>query len=206
LVPEFLLRFIDWVLIHTFYRIRTSGLENIPDEGAVLLVCNHISFLDPLVIMGCVRRPVRFVTYYKIFQMPFLRFVFRAAKAIPIAGAKEDPEIMRRAFEEVDKELAEGNIVCIFPEGGITRDGQIQGFRPGVEKILARRPVPVVPLALRGLWGSVFSRRDSALGRLRVPRRFWSKIELVAGPAVPAAEATATVLEAKVREMRGDAA
>jgi 1-acyl-sn-glycerol-3-phosphate acyltransferase len=206
LVPEFLLRFIDWVLINTLYRIRTSGLENIPDEGAVLIVCNHVSFLDPLVIMGCVRRPVRFVTYYKIFEIPFLNFVFRAAKAIPIAGAKEDAGIMQRAFEEVDKELAAGNIVCIFPEGGITRDGQIQGFRPGVEKILARRPVSVVPMALRGLWGSIFSRRDSALGRSRLPRRFWSKIGLVAGPAVPATEATAAVLEAKVREMRGDAA
>jgi 1-acyl-sn-glycerol-3-phosphate acyltransferase len=206
LVPEFLLRFIDWVLINTLYRIRTTGLENIPDEGAVLIVCNHVSFLDPLVIMGCVRRPVRFVTYYKIFEIPFLNFVFRAAKAIPIAGAKEDAGIMQRAFEEVDKELAAGNIVCIFPEGGITRDGEIQGFRPGVEKILARRPVPVVPMALRGLWGSIFSRRDSALGRARLPRRFWSKIGLVAGPAVPATEATAAVLEAKVREMRGDAA
>jgi 1-acyl-sn-glycerol-3-phosphate acyltransferase len=132
--------------------------------------------------------------------------VFRAAKAIPIASAKEDPQIMQRAFEEVDKELALGNIVCIFPEGGITRDGDIQGFRPGLEKILARRPVPVVPLALRGLWGSIFSRRDSALGRLRVPRRFRSRIELVAGVPFPAAQATATLLEAQVRALRGDAA
>ncbi|MDR3386336.1 MAG: MFS transporter [Rudaea sp.] len=206
LVPEFLLRFIDWVLINTLYRIRTAGLENIPEHGPVLLVCNHVSFMDPLVIMGCVRRPVRFVMYYKIFQIPVVNLVFRAAKAIPIAGAKEDAAIMQRAFEEVDKELAAGSIVCIFPEGAITRDGDMQGFRPGVEKILARRPVPVVPLALRGLWGSIFSRRDSAFGRARLPRRFWSKIGLVAGMPVPAAEATAPVLEAKVRELRGDAA
>ena len=206
LVPEFLLRFVDWVLINTLYRISTAGLENIPEDGPVLLVCNHVSFMDPMVIMGCVRRPVRFVMYYKIFQIPVVNLVFRAAKAIPIAGAKEDPAIMQRAFEEVDKELAAGNIVCIFPEGGITRDGTIQGFRPGVEKILARRPVPVVPMALRGLWGSIFSRRDSAFGRARLPRRFWSKIELVAGAAVPAAEVTAAMLEAKVRELRGDAA
>jgi 1-acyl-sn-glycerol-3-phosphate acyltransferase len=206
LVPEFLLRFVDWVLINTLYRIRTAGLENIPEQGPVLLVCNHVSFMDPMVIMGCVRRPVRFVMYYKIFQIPVVNLVFRAAKAIPIAGAKEDPAVMQRAFEEVDKELAAGNIVCIFPEGGITRDGTIQGFRPGVEKILARRPVHVVPMALRGLWGSIFSRRDSAFGRARLPRRFWSKIELVAGATVPAEEATAAMLEAKVRELRGDAA
>jgi 1-acyl-sn-glycerol-3-phosphate acyltransferase len=205
-VPEFLLRFIDWILINTLYRIRTAGLENIPEQGPVLLVCNHISFMDPLIILGSVRRPVRFVTYYKIFNIPVVKYVFRVAKAIPIASAKEDAGIMQRAFEEVDKELAAGHIVCIFPEGGITRDGAMQGFRPGVEKILARRPVPVVPMALRGLWGSIFSRRDSMLGRMRVPRRFRSKIELVAGPPVAAADATAAALEAKVRELRGDAA
>jgi 1-acyl-sn-glycerol-3-phosphate acyltransferase len=206
LVPEFLLRFVDWILIHTLYRITKRGLDNIPEDGPALLVCNHVSFMDPLVIMGCVRRPVRFVMYYKIFETPFLNWLFRAAKAIPIAGAKEDEGIMQRAFAEVDKELADGNIVCIFPEGGITRDGDIQRFRPGMEKILGARPVPVVPMALRGLWGSIFSRRDSTLGRARLPRRFWSKLELVAGPAVPPNEATAAALEAKVRELRGDAA
>ncbi|HEX3125663.1 MAG TPA: 1-acyl-sn-glycerol-3-phosphate acyltransferase, partial [Rhodanobacteraceae bacterium] len=206
LVPEFLLRFIDWLLINTLYRIRPSGLENIPEHGPALLVCNHISFMDPLIIMGCVRRPVRFVMYYKIFQTPVVKYVFRAAKAIPIAGAKEDAGIMERAFATVDKELSDGNIVCIFPEGGITRDGAIQRFRPGMERILAQRPVPVVPLALRGLWGSLFSRRDSTLGRMRLPRRFWSKIELVAGEAVPPVEAKAALLEARVRELRGDAA
>jgi len=202
LVPEFLLRFVDWVLIHTLYRISKRGLDHIPENGPALLVCNHVSFMDPLVIMGCVRRPVRFVMYYKIFDMPLLKWLFRAAKAIPIAGAKEDERLMQRAFAEVDKELADGNIVCIFPEGGITRDGTIQRFRPGLERILAQRPVPVVPLALRGLWGSIFSRRDSA----RLPRRFWSRIELVAGAPVPPAEATAATLETKVRELRGDAA
>jgi 1-acyl-sn-glycerol-3-phosphate acyltransferase len=206
LVPEFLLRFVDWLLINTLYRIRPAGLENIPEHGPALLVCNHISFMDPLIIMGCVRRPVRFVMYYKIFETPIVKYVFRAAKAIPIAGAKEDAAIMERAFATVDRELADGNIVCIFPEGGITRDGTIQRFRPGMERILAQRPVPVVPLALRGLWGSLFSRRDSTLGRMRLPRRFWSKIELVAGAAVPAAEANAALLEARVRELRGDAA
>jgi len=206
LVPEFLLRFVDWLLINTLYRIRPAGLDNIPEHGPVLLVCNHISFMDPLIIMGCVRRPVRFVMYYKIFETPVVKYVFRAAKAIPIAGAKEDAGIMERAFATVDRELADGNIVCIFPEGGITRDGTIQRFRPGMERILAQRPVPVVPLALRGLWGSLFSRRDSTLGRMRLPRRFWSKIELVAGPAVPPDQANAALLEAKVRELRGDAA
>ena len=206
LVPEFLLRFIDWILIHLLYRIRKQGLDNIPEHGAALLVCNHVSFMDPMIILGSIRRPVRFVMYYKIYNLPLMRPLFRAAKAIPIAGRKEDPELMERAFAEVDKELAAGNLVCIFPEGGITRDGTMQPFRPGVERILAQRPVPVVPMALRGLWGSLFSRRDSMLGRARLPRRFRSQIDLVVGPPVPAAEATAAALEAKVRELRGDSA
>ena len=203
LVPEFLLRFVDWILIHTLYRITTRGLEQIPEQGPALLVCNHVSFMDPLIILGSIRRPVRFVMYYKIYNLPLLKPLFRAAKAIPIAGAREDPEILARAFEEIDRELAAGQLVCVFPEGGITRDGTIQPFRPGVEKTLARRPVPVVPMALRGLWGSIFSRRDSALGRLRLPRRFRARIELVADAPIPAERATAAALEAKVRELRG---
>jgi len=103
--------------------------------------------------------------YYKIFRVPVLSFVFRAAKAIPIAGGKENPKLMVRAFDAVDAALAEGELVCIFPEGGLTLDGEIAPFRAGVEKVLARRPVPVVPLALRGLWRSMWSRRDSRLAR-----------------------------------------
>jgi 1-acyl-sn-glycerol-3-phosphate acyltransferase len=206
LVPEFLLRFVDWILINTLYGITPRGLEHIPDEGPAILVCNHVSFMDPMIILGSIRRPVRFVMYYKIYNLPLMRPLFRAAKAIPIAGQKEDPEILAHAFDEIDRELAAGHLVCVFPEGGITRDGTIQAFRPGVEKALARRPVPVVPMALRGLWGSFFSRRDSSVGRMRLPRRFRSHIELVAAAPIPAAQATATVLEAKVRELRGDAA
>jgi 1-acyl-sn-glycerol-3-phosphate acyltransferase len=206
LVPEFLLRFVDWILINTLYRIRTDGLQNIPEQGAALLVCNHVSFMDPMIILGSVRRPVRFVMYYKIYNLPLLRPLFRAAKAIPIAGMKEDPALLHSAFAEVDKELAAGHLVCIFPEGGITRDGTIMSFRPGLEKILAARPVPVVPLALRGLWGSIFSRRDSMLGRSRLPRRFRSAIGLVAGTPVAPEQATATLLQERVAALRGDLA
>jgi len=150
-----------------------------------------------------VRRPVRFVMYYKIFNIPLLSFIFRTAKAIPIAGYRENPELLAKAFDEVDKELAAGNLVCIFPEGGLTKDGEIAEFKTGMEKILERRPVPVVPLALRGLWGSIFSRRDSALGRARLPRRFWSRIGLAAGDPIPAAEASAAAVEVRVRALRG---
>jgi 1-acyl-sn-glycerol-3-phosphate acyltransferase len=202
LVPEFIMRFITWALTNTLYRTRVDGAEKIPDEGAVLLVCNHISFMDPLILMGSVRRPVRFVMYYKIFNIPVLRFVFRTAKAIPIAGYKEDPVVLDAAYEAIDAALADGEVVCIFPEGGLTRDGQIATFRPGVEKILARRPVPVVPMALRGLWGSMWSRRR----KLRLPRRFRARVELVVDAVRSPEQSSAAVLEARVRELRGDMA
>src|SRR3569623_312383 len=205
LVPEFLMRLIVWVLINTFYRIKTKGLENIPDDGPAVVVCNHVSFVDALILGGSIRRPVRFVMYHKIFKMPVLSFIFRTAKAIPIAPAKEDKEMMDRAFDEIARELEEGNVVGIFPEGAITHDGQMDSFRSGIERVIARTPVPVVPMALRGLWGSIFSRRDTFLKRMRLPRRFWSKIELVAGPPVPADQVTAAMLEEKVRALRGDA-
>jgi 1-acyl-sn-glycerol-3-phosphate acyltransferase len=203
LVPEFLMRFLSWILINTLYRIRTEGLDNVPEHGPALLVCNHVSFMDALIVAGSVRRPARFVMYYRIFRIPVLSFIFRTAKAIPIASSKEDPALLEKAFDEVDRALAEGEIVCIFPEGGLTTDGEIAVFRPGVERILARRAVPVVPLAIRGLWGSIFSRRDSAPGRMRLPRRFRSRIVLAVGAPLAATEATAAVLEQRVRELRG---
>jgi len=203
LVPEFLMRFLSWLIVSVLYRIRVEGIENIPEEGPAVLVANHVSFMDPLIVNAATRRPPRFVMYYKIFNIPVLRFIFRTAKAIPIAGRKEDEALMERAFAEVDKTLADGGLVCIFPEGGITRDGEIMPFRPGIERILATRAVPVVPIALRGLWGSVFSRRDSTLGRMRLPRRFRAHIEVAIGPPVPPGEATAAELEARVRALRG---
>nr|WP_199042173.1 MFS transporter [Dyella sp. ASV24] len=206
IVPEFLMRFITWVLVNTLYRVRVDGLENIPEEGPALLVCNHVSFMDPLLLMANLRRPARFVMYYKIFNIPVLKFVFRTAKAIPIAGQKEDPEVLNRAYEEVDAALADGDLVCIFPEGGLTKDGDIAPFRPGVSRILERRPVPVVPLALRGLWGSVWSRRDSMMHRARLPRRFRARVELVGSVPIAPQDVRMDALEARVRELRGDMA
>ncbi len=205
LVPEFFLRFIAWMYVSVFYRVDIRGIEeHVPDEGAALLVCNHVSYMDPLVISGAVPRPIRFVMYYRIFNVPGMNWVFRAYRAIPIAGSKEDPAVMQAAFDAVDEALAAGELVCIFPEGALTHDGEIAAFKAGVEKILARRPVPVVPMALTGLWDSMWSRRDSRLGRLRVPRRLRAAIGIEAVAAVPGETATAANLEAIVRGLRGD--
>jgi 1-acyl-sn-glycerol-3-phosphate acyltransferase len=207
LVPEFLMRFLAWVYVKLLYRVTTVGIEEqVPDEGAALLVCNHVSYMDALIISGAIPRPIRFVMYYKIFHMPVMRWIFRTARAIPIAGAREDAALMEKAFADVDAALAEGELVCIFPEGALTKDGQIAPFRGGVERILAKRPVPVVPLALKGMWLSMWSKRDSRMGRLRVPRRFRAHVEVEAGAPVPGETATAAILEAKVRALRGDQA
>lgn len=204
LVPEFIARFLAWMLAKLMYRLRIEGIEQAPDEGPALIVCNHVSYMDAILVLGSVPRPTRFVMYHRIFDIPGMNIVFRAARAIPIAGAKEDPELMERAFAQIDAALAEGELVCIFPEGALTRDGEIAPFRKGVERILAVRPVPVVPMALRGMWSSMWSRRDSRLGRLRLPRRFRARVELVVGAPIPPEQASAAQLEARVRELRGD--
>ena len=211
IVPEFLMRFLSWVLVRTLYRLRARGIDHIPDEGAALVVCNHVSYMDALILAASIPRPVRFVMYYRIFDIPVMRWIFRTAKAIPIAGAREDPALMQRAFDEIDAALADGQVVGIFPEGRLTADGDIAAFKSGVEKILARaaqagRPVPVVPMALRGMWASMWSRRDSRFGRMRVPRRFRARVAVVADAPVDGASADAAMLEARVRTLRGDAA
>jgi len=204
LVPEFLMRFLTWVFVNIMYRVKVRGLENIPETGPALIVSNHVSFMDPLVIGGSVRRPVRFVMDHNIFKTPVLSFIFRTAGAIPIAPAHEDPEALRKAFDQIDAELAEGEVVCIFPEGKLTRSGDMNEFKKGVERILERRAVPVVPMALRGLWGSFFSRRDGKAAMSQLPRRFWSRIELVATAPVHGADATADGLQQIVAGLRGE--
>lgn len=204
LVPEFLMRFLVWMLISLLYRIDKRGLENIPEEGAAVIACNHVSFVDAVILGGSVRRPVRFVMYHTIFKIPVLNFIFRTARAIPIAPAKENAKLLDAAYEEIDRALRNGELICIFPEGGLSPDGEIKPFKGGIERIIKRTPVPVMPMAVRGLWASMWSRRDSAMRRMRLPRRFRAHIELIAGAAMPAEQVTVAALEARVRELRGD--
>jgi 1-acyl-sn-glycerol-3-phosphate acyltransferase len=204
LVPEFLMRFLAWLLIHTVYRVRQQGLENIPDEGACIVVCNHVSYVDAIVIAACVRRPIRFVMDHRIFRTPLLSFIFRAMRTIPIASARENSALKQRAFAEVAAALAAGEIVGIFPEGRLTHTGDINPFRPGVRQIVEATAVPVVPMALRGLWGSFFSRsrQAGAMGRMRA---LFSTVALVAAAPIPAEDATTDVLFGQVSALRGEA-
>ena len=204
LVPEFLLRFLAWGLIHTFYRLQKRGVEHIPHEGAALIVCNHVSFVDPVILMGVSPRPIRFVMDHRIFRTPLISFIFRHTRAIPIAPAREDAAMMERAFDEVSAALRDGELVGIFPEGRITDSGELYPFRPGVTRILERDPVPVIPLALQGLWGSFFSRKDGPAMTKPFRRGLLSRIAVVGAPPLVPAEATPEKLQAIVAGLRGD--
>ncbi|AVB25032.1 MFS transporter [Pseudomonas syringae] len=199
IVPEFTMRFMIWLLGHSMYRVEHRNLDRIPDEGAALLVCNHVSFVDALLIAGAVRRPVRFVMYYKIYQLPVLNFIFRTAGTIPIAGRNEDMDIYETSFKRIAQYLAEGELVCIFPEGKLTTDGEINGFKNGMSRIIQETPVPVIPLALQGLWGSFFSRDPSKT----LFRRLWSRVVLVAGSPIAADVATPVDVREEVKALRG---
>ena len=205
-IPEFLWRFLCVIVSKMIYRMNVIGHSHIPAEGPAILVCNHVSFIDWLIIAASVKRPVRFVMHYSFMKIPLLSFFFRGGKVIPIAGSKEDPDLMDKAFDKIAATLEEGEIVCIFPEGQITYNGKVSGFRPGIEKILKRNPVPVIPMALNGLWGSFFSRKDGPAGtNYRIIfQRIWSEVNLkIEGPIEPQL-ATAQSLEGKVKMMLGE--
>ncbi|WP_322028442.1 MFS transporter [Paraburkholderia sp. J76] len=203
LAPQFLLRFVAWVLVQTFYRIRLVGVERIPQKGAAVLVCNHVSFVDAIVIMAQSPRPIRFVMDHRIFRSPLAGWVFRHVKAIPIAPAHEDAPLLERAYAACAEALADGELVCIFPEGKLTRTGDINPFRHGVTEILRRAPAPVIPMALRGLWGSVFSRDTQARAPRPLRRGVASVLTLVVGEPLPAADATPQRLQQIVEDLRG---
>jgi 1-acyl-sn-glycerol-3-phosphate acyltransferase len=205
LVPEFLLRFVVWLLVHSVYRLDKKGVDQIPAEGPALLVCNHVSFVDGLVIAAACQRPIRFVMDHRIFRWPILSFVFRTGRAIPIAPSKEDPELMDKAFDEIAAALEAGELVCIFPEGRITSDGALGPFRPGIARILERTPVPVVPMALSGLWGSIFSRRDGAALARPWKARPFRRIAISVGLPVAGVATEPEDLRCRVLELAANA-
>lgn len=200
LVREYLLRFAAWILSFVVYRLRVDGEENVPREGGCMIVCNHVSFIDWFVIMAAVRRPIRFVMYHRFMKIPVLSFLFRQARVIPIAGGREKPKVLSRAFDRIHQELNDGWLVCIFPEGDITEDGELGPFKGGIDKILSRDEVPVVPMAISGLWGSFFSRKHG--NPMTKPfRRVWSRVWLTIGEPIPGEEASAERLREVVREL-----
>ncbi|SFC48068.1 1-acyl-sn-glycerol-3-phosphate acyltransferases [Marinospirillum celere] len=198
-----LLRFLIYLLSHTLYRVKHRGLENIPETGPALVVANHVSYVDALLLAGACHRPLRFVIDKDIHDLPVLKRFLQLAGTVPLTSEKIDRQNLQEAFARIGETLQKGELVFIFPEGRLTRDGELQTFKKGVERILAQHPVPVIPMALRGLWGSWFSREKGSAFK-KVPRRFWSRVEVVAGPALQPEEATAERLQEQVAALRGD--
>lgn len=200
-IPEFMLRFVAWMLSNVLYRIEVHGLDKIPKEGAAVVVANHITFVDWLVLGGAIKRPLRFVMDKAFAEVPVLGAISRQGGVIPIASAKRDPEVLAKAMDSIHEELSEGWMVGIFPEGKLTGDGSIQTFRPGIERIIERDPVVVIPVAINGLWGSWFSRSDGGTAVKKVPRRFWSRVQITIGDPIPPDQVTAESLQATVESM-----
>jgi 1-acyl-sn-glycerol-3-phosphate acyltransferase len=198
LIPEYLLRFVAFIATRLVYRFKVRGDEHIPLQGAAILVCNHVSFVDAVLLMAASPRPIRFIMDQRIFRLPVLGRLFRLAKAIPIASRRDDPAVCDQAFVQARRVLADGELLCIFPEGAITRDGQVGEFKGGIMKLLETNPVPVVPVALQNLWGSFFSRIDGAAMVRPFRRGLFSRVALVAGDAVPAAAASPALLRERV--------
>ncbi|MCA9601332.1 MAG: MFS transporter [Polyangiales bacterium] len=205
LVPEFLFRFAAWVVASLMYRMRIVNSSRLPVNGPCVVVANHVSFVDWLLLASAVKTPMRFVMYHGFMKRPVLGYLFRDAKVIPIAPAKESEETLEAAYDQIAKALDEGEIVCLFPEGELTRTGEMNVFKPGIERVLARTPVPVVPVAIRGMWGSFFSRKDGA-AMTKPFRRVWSRVDVIVGERMEPGAATASNLAAEVRKLGGFAA
>jgi 1-acyl-sn-glycerol-3-phosphate acyltransferase len=204
LVPEFLLRFLAWILIHTVHKVKTVDAHRIPEEGGAVLVCNHVSYVDALVIVAASPRPIRFVMDHRIFKTPFFGWIFRTAKAIPISPAKEDPWLLEKSLVDIAQALHEGELVCIFPEGKLTSTGEMNEFKGGISKIIERSKVPVIPMALRGLWGHLLSRSKDGLLERAFRKGFRSQLSLAVGQPVEPTEVSPELLYRQVAELRGD--
>ncbi|HDM8231504.1 TPA: MFS transporter [Vibrio campbellii] len=199
-VPEFTQRFISYLLSHCLYRVSVTGRQHIPEQGAALIVANHVSYVDALILMGTSTRPVRFVMDKSISELPVLKYVFRHAGVIPICSPRKCAETYKRAFEQIEQALNNDEVVCIFPEGRLTSNGELGEFRPGVEKILKRTPVPVIPMALKGLWGSFFSHKNGHALTKR-PTRFWSRIEVNIGELLQPTMLDRHLLQKEVQDL-----
>ena len=204
LVPEYFLRFVAWVASFFIYRFKVVGDEHIPTEGPAILACNHVSFVDAVLLMAASPRPIRFVMDHRIFAVPVLGWMFKLAKAIPIASKSEDPVAYEKAFEAVQQVLIEGDLLAIFPEGGITKNGALQEFKGGIMKIIERAHAagmapPVIPMALTNLWGGFFSRaeRDGAMAR-PFRRGMFSRVGLNVGAPMASKDVQPGVLQARV--------
>jgi acyl-[acyl-carrier-protein]-phospholipid O-acyltransferase/long-chain-fatty-acid--[acyl-carrier-protein] ligase len=196
---NFAIRVALWLIAHTIFRVRIVGRRNIPEHGPALLVSNHISYADGFLIAHCVKPPIRFMAWAPFFQMFGFRWILRLIRAIPVGfgGRRETMESIFQARQE----LAAGQLVCIFPEGSMTRDGELHPFKRGMEKIVEGLPVPIVPVRIDGLWGTVFG-IEGERWRWRWPRRLPYRVTICFGDHMPALSKASEVRQA-VRFLAG---
>ncbi len=199
LMPEYIVRLVMLLVTRVVYRLKVRGDEHLPTEGAAILVCNHVSFVDAVILGVCSPRPMVFLMDHRIFKTTGIGWFFRAVKAIPIAPQKEDPEAYEQAFERARQVLRDGDLLCLFPEGAITKDGRMQPFKAGIMKILASDPVPVIPAALHNLWGSTFSRIDGAAMARPLRRGLFNRIGLLVGEPIAPEVVTPEALQVRVQ-------
>lgn len=201
LMPEYIVRLVMLFVARIVYRLRVRGDHHLPTDGAAILVCNHVSFVDAVILGVLSPRPMVFIMDHRIFRTPGIGWFFRLVKAIPIAPQKEDPAAYEAAFERARAVLNEGELLCLFPEGAITRDGKLQPFKAGIMKILETNPVPVIPAALHNLWGSSFSRIDGVALARPLRRGVFNPVGLVVGEPIPPEQVTPAALQQRVQAL-----
>ncbi len=184
------LRLLGGALLRVGYRLRIDGAEHVPERGGALVVANHVAFHDWLFVGVAMKRPPRFVMHQHHWQYPLLRAFFETSRVIPIAPRKQDPDVLERALRSIDDALANGELVVLFPEGTMSPNGELSPFRPGLDRIVAKRPVPVIPVGIQGLFGSFFSRAHGA-PMSGWPRRFRARVEVKVGAPILSSDATA---------------
>jgi acyl-[acyl-carrier-protein]-phospholipid O-acyltransferase/long-chain-fatty-acid--[acyl-carrier-protein] ligase len=194
LMPDSLLRFLLWLATHTIYRIRVDGRINIPSKGGALFVCNHLSFVDALLLSASTDRPIRFVMYKGFYELPWVKPFARLTGAIPISSELR-PREMLRSLQTASEAIKNGEVVCIFAEGQITRIGHLLPFRRGFERIMKNLDAPIIPVALDGVWGSIFSFEK---GRFlwKVPRHIPYPVTVNFGASLPSTASPLDVRQA----------
>ncbi len=202
LLPEWFGRLLLFFFTHTVYRVKVLGRDNFPDKTGALLVCNHMSFVDALLLIASTDRPIRFLMYKGIYDNKFIKPFARAMKAIPISS-EQRPRDMIRSLRTASEALRQDDIVCIFAEGQITRTGQLLPFRRGLERIMKGVDAPIIPVNLDGVWGSIFSfERGRFLWKM--PRRIPYPVTVSFGQPMPPAS-TAIEVRRAVQELQAEA-
>lgn len=201
-VLEKFFRFGARVLIRVLYNCDFRGFaENIPKEGGAIIICNHVSYMDGLILNAASTRKLRFVIDDEIYQLPIVNYFMRLDRAIPILPQKDS---VKKAIEKVNEGLEAGDLIAIFPEGQLTYTGHMIRFKFGIEWMLANNKVDVIPVALVGLWGSILSRKYIGKKWFWVPNSFRRKVWAICGQKIPHEKATINNMQRSIMKLKGN--